>query len=425
MDAPPVDLVRRALERALDVARLGLADDPPLPVPPGLRRVLAFTRLPPAALAHVAQAIDTDGEFRSRVAAAVDRDEVGRAAWLWLDRPPGWRDELAALVDELSVDVVPPAQERQADKSLRRRVEGAERKAARAEERATRLERELDHTRHDLAGAVAAREALDAQVAALQARADDLAAQRASAVSELKRVERLLAQRTSEARALEASVDELRSGAARRPEPPAPAGPDLDELRRAVERLAHRAADFTHDIDALRDALNAGTDAAAPPASRARRPRRAPVPIPGGLTEESDETASYLLARPRAVLLVDGYNVSMSAWGDLDIAEQRTRLEVVLADLVARTPGLTIELVFDGAEVVPMVRPGSRRRLGVTVRFTPADVEADDALLEMIERYPHGRPVLVASNDRRVRDGARRRGANVLRAEQLLSIART
>jgi rRNA-processing protein FCF1 len=74
---------------------------------------------------------------------------------------------------------------------------------------------------------------------------------------------------------------------------------------------------------------------------------------------------------------------------------------------------------------VPLLRPGTRRAIGVTVRFTPSDIEADDALLEMVDRYPHGRPVIVASNDRRVRDGARRRGANVLSAEQLLAVARS
>jgi len=116
--------------------------------------------------------------------------------------------------------------------------------------------------------------------------------------------------------------------------------------------------------------------------------------------------------------------VSMVAWPDDDIAQQRARLERVLTDLAARNAGLSIELVFDGAEVLPLHRVGARRAPGVTVRFTPSDVEADDALLDLCEGYPHDRPVLVASNDRRVRDGARRRGANTLTAEQLLAAAR-
>jgi predicted RNA-binding protein with PIN domain len=423
MAPPPVDVVRRALERALEVAREGTRERPPVLPPASLRPVLRFRRLPATALGTVAQVLDTDDEFRARVAASVDRDEVGRAAALWLDRPDGWEGELAQLLDELAVDVVPPARERDADKALRRRVEGAERAAARALEQANRLEAELDRARQELDDARDGRALIEAQLAALQQRTDELAAQRASAVSELKRVESLLTRRTNEKRALELRLDELRAGIAA--ETPAPPAPDLDELRRAVDRLGRRAVEFAHDVDALRAALVLGSAPVPTPLPPTRRPRRSPVPIPGGLTDDSEEAAVHLLGRPRAVLLVDGYNISMAAWSDLDIAEQRARLELLLGDLAARTPGLSIELVFDGAEVVPLLRPGTRRAIGVTVRFTPSDIEADDALLEMVDRYPHGRPVIVASNDRRVRDGARRRGANVLSAEQLLAVARS
>jgi rRNA-processing protein FCF1 len=84
---------------------------------------------------------------------------------------------------------------------------------------------------------------------------------------------------------------------------------------------------------------------------------------------------------------------------------------------------IVVDLVFDSAEVLPLSRTGARRARGITVRFTAPDVEADDALLELADRYPPHRPVIVASNDRRVRDGARERGANVLSAAQLAMIA--
>jgi predicted RNA-binding protein with PIN domain len=166
-------------------------------------------------------------------------------------------------------------------------------------------------------------------------------------------------------------------------------------------------------------------DARPSPRRRQQNPRRRPAPIPGGLRSDSLEAATHLLTRPGAVLLVDGYNISMWAWPELDIAEQRERLERVLGDLAARTPGLAIDLVFDGAEVLPLSRTGARRARGITVRFTPADVEADDALLELADRYPLARPVIVASDDRRVRDGARQRGANVVSARQLVGVARS
>ena len=124
------------------------------------------------------------------------------------------------------------------------------------------------------------------------------------------------------------------------------------------------------------------------------------------------------------MLLVDGYNVSMAAWPDADIAAAARSARAGPDRSRGPQRGAAIELVFDGAEVLPLHRVGARRAPGVTVRFTPPDVEADDALLDLCEGYPHDRPVVVASNDRRVRDGARRRGANVLTAEQLLAAAR-
>jgi predicted RNA-binding protein with PIN domain len=420
MVTPPVDLVRRAIERAIEVARAGQSSRPVVPVPPALRPVLRFKRLPAQALLTVANVLDTDDEFRARVAAAIERDDVGRVAWLWITRPSGWDDELPALIDELDADPVPPERERDADKALRRRVEGAERAAARATERAGRAEAELDRVRHELADAREAHAALDARLGELDASAASLAAERRTAVSELKRVEALLARRTDERRALEHQLAALEA----RPDPP-PVQDHVDarELRRVVERLSRHAAAFAGELDTLRAALGAEPPPPAARSSPKRHARRATA-IPGGLTEDSEQAAAHLVSRSGAVLLVDGYNVSMSAWPDLDIAEQRQRLERALADLAARTPGLAVELIFDGAEVLPLARTGARRVRGVTVRFTAPDVEADDALLELADGYPHDRAVIVVSDDRRVRDGARRRGANVLTAAQLLALAR-
>jgi rRNA-processing protein FCF1 len=56
----------------------------------------------------------------------------------------------------------------------------------------------------------------------------------------------------------------------------------------------------------------------------------------------------------------------------------------------------------------------------VRVRWSPPGIEADDVLLELVETLPVHRPVVVVTNDRRVRTGARVRGANVLSSDQLL-----
>jgi hypothetical protein len=58
----------------------------------------------------------------------------------------------------------------------------------------------------------------------------------------------------------------------------------------------------------------------------------------------------------------------------------------------------------------------------VQVRFTPPTVEADDEILALLGALPPERAVTVASSDRRVADGARRRGASVVSAPQLLDV---
>jgi hypothetical protein len=58
------------------------------------------------------------------------------------------------------------------------------------------------------------------------------------------------------------------------------------------------------------------------------------------------------------------------------------------------------------------------------VSFSPAGVEADDVLLARVADLDPSRPVVVASSDRRVRDGAAAMGANVVASAQLLAALR-
>jgi hypothetical protein len=91
--------LRAALEAALAVAREGEDDTPAVPAPAGLRPFLRFAKLPPRALTATRKALDGDDEFRARVAEAAGEADVGRAGWLFLARPKGWEEELAALVE--------------------------------------------------------------------------------------------------------------------------------------------------------------------------------------------------------------------------------------------------------------------------------------------------------------------------------------
>ena len=139
-----------------------------------------------------------------------------------------------------------------------------------------------------------------------------------------------------------------------------------------------------------------------------------------GVFDDTSEAALHLLRTPGTTLAVDGYNVSLAGWPTLALSAQRRRLVDALDALAARTR-CAVVVVFDGADVGAGL-PGESRPRGVQVRFTPPDVEADDELLALVDALPPTRPMVVASSDRRVVDGTRRRGANVISSAQLLSV---
>jgi predicted RNA-binding protein with PIN domain len=230
-----------------------------------------------------------------------------------------------------------------------------------------------------------------------------------------------------------------------------PVGPlDRDALSALVARAAEAAAmlssalgeaaelvrpvDDGADLDegargevggAVPGELDLGTTAPPPappsPERPAERPaRREPVPIPVGVFDDTAEAALHLLRHPGTTLAVDGYNVSLAGWPTLALSAQRRRLVDALDALAART-GCGVVVVFDGADVGAGL-PGESRPRGVQVRFTAPGVEVDDELLALLDALPVERPVTVASSDRRVVDGARRRGASVVSGPQLLAV---
>ncbi|HEV3400793.1 MAG TPA: NYN domain-containing protein, partial [Acidimicrobiales bacterium] len=150
--------------------------------------------------------------------------------------------------------------------------------------------------------------------------------------------------------------------------------------------------------------------------------RRPPAPLPPGILEDAPEAAEHLVRLRGAILLVDGYNVSHAAWPGTPIQEQRRRLVDALSELAART-GTDVRVVFDGSDTVEPPPVGSVSQL-VRVRFSPPDVEADDVLVQEVAAAPVGRPVAVATSDRRLRERCRAEGANVIRSSQLLGLLR-
>ena len=443
-------LLRPALEAALALARAGEEEKPPVPAPVPLRPFLRFARLPRPALAATRRVLDTDEEFRARVAAAADEHAVGRPGWLFLTRPEGWQGELEALVAAAAEEADEEA-DRRSEQDARRRLAGAEEAARRAEQAAEVARREAADAGAALADERRARLAAVAEAAAARQRLESVTAERervrataAAAAEEAATLRRRVG-------ALEARVeeldDELAKATADRSHvaPPAEQGSFLVRSDAAGAEVGRALRDAASAARRLSDALAAAAgplapdevpepEPSAPPApsspplqaapTPARRrvmpPARRPLPLPPAVYDDSVEAADHLVRTSGVILVVDGYNVSQTGWPELPLAEQRRRLVAGLGELAART-GADVRVVFDGADMaMPGAVPTTSQLVRVT--FSPPGVEADDEVLAIVNAVPVHRPVVVATSDRAVQEGALRAGANVVRSPQLLAL---
>jgi predicted RNA-binding protein with PIN domain len=472
-------VIRPAVESALAVARSGLAADPVVPPPVALRPYVGFAKLTPQSLRAIARVVERDDEFRARVVEAVDEADVGRAGWLWLARPEGWEDELDELEAASAARTADEAEARE-ERSATRRLASAQAAAQRAEAASAARLAELEALRSELGSEREKRQASDERVADLEGEVATLTAARAEAVRNLKAAEARAVERGTEVNTLRTRVRALEAEARRggtsgvgHPAPPtpppststapdvaaaapasstspesptslppaaaSPVAPDREAIASEIARAASGAATVAEGLAALARLLGGSTETgdaaaaalagtAAGPAVPAPAPgghddsgaRRVPLSLPGGVFDDSVEAADHLLRTPGVILIVDGYNVSMTGWPDAGAAEQRRRLVAALHDLAART-STPSEVVFDGAEVEALAVPAPRRQL-VRVRFSPPGVEADDVVIDLAGRLPAATPLVVASSDNRVREGARRLGANVIHSRQLVEL---
>jgi predicted RNA-binding protein with PIN domain len=137
------------------------------------------------------------------------------------------------------------------------------------------------------------------------------------------------------------------------------------------------------------------------------------VPLPPAVFADTVEAAEHLVRVRGVVVLIDGYNVTKGAHPELALPEQRQWLLDAMGGLAARC-GADLHVVFDGAGDVASAPAQGPRRSAVHVRYTPAGVEADDDVLALVAAVPARQPVVVVSDDRRVRDGAAALGANLV-----------
>ncbi|MFC5178999.1 NYN domain-containing protein [Nocardioides taihuensis] len=400
---------------------------PDLPAP--LRKVAAFApaRRARAAGQQLAVALDGDDAFRERVATQVtavlatplselvthpdEADPVELAGLAWLVRPEGWQDVVDRAVGRLAERAEASGAERERTERLQRAAEQAEQalREARARHREelaalkaenADLRRKLGETRTQVrtttAEAEQARQELTAERAAARTAA-------AAAERELRQVRARLQQHE------EAAAEGRRSARSER---------DDATLRARVllDTVLDAAAGLQRELS-LPSA--SGTPSDRVEAALAAQEGSRPHSGAGALGPSSPALLEQYLAMPRSRLVVDGYNVSKTAWPSSSLEAQRTRLLREIAPLVART-GAETTVVFDaaGSESRPVV---SAPR-GVKVLFSPYGVIADDVIRDLVAAEPAGRVVVVVTNDRELGGDVVREGARLAGSEGLLAL---
>jgi predicted RNA-binding protein with PIN domain len=399
-------------------------------LPPALRRVAGFAPQRRARLggSAIAAALEADDEFRERVgtqvaartsydAAAlsalgsgdegIDPAEVAAAAWLV--RPEGWEEVLHAVADRLRER--PDAVEREAAEVTRLRDKLAEAEQAvrdlRARNRAqvdeykaenASLRRKLGESR---AAERAARAALEEQQRAVEEARGSAATQAANQDKELRRLRAQLAQLEAEASADRRAARSDRDEASLR-------------ARLLLDTVIDAASGLRREL-ALPSVEGAPGDRVEADLARAGE-ARAGVPA---AASSSPALLERVLGMPRARLIVDGYNVSKTAWPSSPLEAQRIRLLGGLAPLVARL-GVETTVVFDAAAAT--ARTVAQAPRGVKVVFSPEGVIADDVIRDLVAAEPPGRVVVVVSSDREVATDVARAGARSHSADALIGL---
>jgi predicted RNA-binding protein with PIN domain len=411
---------------------LGLTADvlpavPRLPAP--LRKVADFAPARRARLgaAAMASALESDDEFRERVGAQVvaklpaplsdlaaaprDADPAEVAALAWLIRPEGWEALLADVESRLAERGGGSAVDEAQLERSRSRAEAAERALREAR---TRHRAELAELKE--ANASLRRKLGEARTTAKEARTAAEEAEKTAAEAR-RQAEAAGTAQDKDSRQLRAEVERLETEA--RSDRRA-ARSDRDEAtvraRLLLDAVIDAATGLRREL-ALPQVAGAPGDrveAALAEQGSTRTPSSA-----GSLGPTSPALLEQYLTMPRARLIVDGYNVSKTAWESSSLEAQRTRLLNGLAPLVART-GVETTVVFDAAS--SSSRPVVSSPRGVKVRFSPEGVIADDVIRELVAAEPEGRVVVVVTNDQAVARDVVRAGARSASSEALVGL---
>ncbi len=405
-----------------------LATMPAAEIPPRLRRIAKFEPRRRVRLAgpDIAAQLESDAQFRGRVAERMrqawpslaeelDRGEVppvvepavvGAVAYVL--RPAGWSTIVRGVHAELEREARAKAADSTAEavaelrarldqvraehrqEVLRLRAELREHKAEIAE-----LRQKLHHERRRAREAVRAAERSVAEAAE---RSDGAAARLHSVEAENRRLRNRLA-------AAEAQVENARRAAR------AARGAEEARLRVLLDVLQEAAQGLRREL-ALPASITLPADLVAAEA------RAGTSEVPGrGLPDDDPRFVDQLLSIPHVHLLVDGYNVTKTGYGDRPLADQRARLLAGLEGLASQTKA-EITCVFDGAEIdSPVVLASSRR---VRVLFSSPGETADELIIRLVRAEPEGRPLVVVTSDKEIVTAVRREKARAVPSTLLL-----
>jgi hypothetical protein len=405
-------------QHVLEAAAELIGSLPQADVPAPLRRFARFEPRKRARLAArpIAVQLESDGGFRDRVveftrslhpelAEAVETsavpsvaDPVHVAALAYLLRPSGWTRYVEAARAELerAASAAEDAELARQNTALRAEISAA--RTARAEE-LDRMRSELRESRAEVAAlrhklhdarkqAKAAQEHADALSAEARRVNSDAEAATAAMEKELRRLRGRLSQ-------AEATAESMRRAARE--------GRNVDDvrLRMLLDTLVDAAQGVRREL-ALPSTIARPADAV----GAVEPDRGVHRALPGrALSDEDPALLERLLTLPQVHMIVDGYNVTKTGYGELPLADQRTRLLSGLGGLSAQTRA-EVTCVFDGAELDAPVAIAAPR--GVRVLFSHPGQTADELIGELVRAEPEGRAVVVVSSDREVADAARR-----------------
>ncbi len=427
LERPLPEAVRQQVVEAASGLIGGLPADE---VPGPLRRFARFEPRKRARLAapHLAAQLESDDAFRERVAATVAEahpelvaalsngsvpgaaDPVHLAALAYLVRPPGWTTHIETARAELERSAV-EAEGQAAAREVAALREKADAELAAHHEEAGRLRGENKELRvevaelrrklHEARGRV--KEAED-RAAAATAEAERERAAAAAATSAADKELRKLRGKLSQT---EAAFESARRAGRE--------GRSLEDvrLRLLLDALVDAAQGIRRELS-LPSTISRPADLV----GAVEPPNLAHKALPGrALSDNDPQLLEQLLGLPQVHLVVDGYNVTKTGYGDLPLADQRTRLLAGLGGLAAQTRA-EVTVVVDGAELDAPVAITAPR--GVRVLFSHPGQTADELIGELVRAEPKGRAVVVVSSDREVADAARRADARPASSALLL-----